>query len=880
MKNIRFILIVLACIGSNVNFAATRYWLGTTSTSWSNSANWSASLGGTAGATVPTHQDHVIFEASSNNCLIDPVTADMKSLTVKVNYDGAISSTSDKILVRNSFVLNGGTSFIFNSTPEWLFIYGNVDISNPAMFNSNGGTVWLVGTQSQTVTCAPAWNLHDFWVGAPNGNYYPSYTIAPGTRIDVQNLLLERGTRPIRFEGDIWLYGDLLNENTAAPNGGIVRDFAVYLKGNANQTIQSTSDFREGTIGRLVIDKDPSSTVTMDGKITVQRELSHISGIVDASNVEMVLYASSQSSYDSQYDIFINGNWIVKDLHLWPAAHLNKGLGMSVGSDIVVSGDVYTLSNRRWTFKQGDIRIKGDMHHFNYWGTILNHMGNGTYWFDGTGDQKFVTAGVNSAPGRGLLPNVSIVKPSGVFTIEGNLTLQGDFFYDASLGGVFDGITNDPTLALTPITSKTQKVHGNSFAIGNLTYITGANMVASNGTIDPNLIVTVKNDLTIANTGGRRFSLYGGTINVEGDVKITNNFAGSGNAGNAWIAFTGTGVQQFDGNGQGICRLPNVRVNKSSGHIEVTDAPNIDGQLELISGILKYASVPDLNEDYIYMNTLSSATGGSAVSHSEVKIKKFGSNAFTFPVGKGGVYRPIAITAPGSNATFEAEYFNTPQTFGTILQAPLLSISTCDYWILDRTSGSANVKVNLGWDAASCDIDSPSDMQIGRWNGTQWANEGNTSSTGNSTIGSVTSTNISSFSPFILASLQPLVVFTPSITYATLQKSLDGGYYETSNCKFHFKFDEEYNDQDGKLSYKFFDRNGAEINSVYAVNPTFPVSYGDNRYTLTIPGIMPGYYILEVENEKHEIRKLRIRHRTSGLGCATSGGPPGGVITP
>ncbi len=141
--------------------------------------------------------------------------------------------------------------------------------------------------------------------------------------------------------------------------------------------------------------------------------------------------------------------------------------------------------------------------------------------------------------------------------------------------------------------------------------------------------------------------------------------------------------------------------------------------------------------------------------------EKFGNTAFTFPVGDSSQLRPITITAPSAvSHAFKARYYKLnpdsvkPAKYDrSMLGTGLDHVSGCEYWILDRTAGNSAVKVTLGWNERSCGVTNLSDLRVARWNGTQWQDHGNGSTTGSNTAGTVITQNaVNSFSPFTLAS--------------------------------------------------------------------------------------------------------------------------------
>jgi hypothetical protein len=128
-------------------------------------------------------------------------------------------------------------------------------------------------------------------------------------------------------------------------------------------------------------------------------------------------------------------------------------------------------------------------------------------------------------------------------------------------------------------------------------------------------------------------------------------------------------------------------------------------------------------------------------------------------VGKDTIYNPISITA-ASSATdaFRAEYFNYTQPHGFDRDS-LTYLSGCEYWNIKRTAGSSNVKIELNWNASSCNIYVLSTLRIARWDGVNWNNTGPVTTTGTITAGTIqTGANQSLFGDFVIAKRSPAVI--------------------------------------------------------------------------------------------------------------------------
>jgi hypothetical protein len=188
-------------------------------------------------------------------------------------------------------------------------------------------------------------------------------------------------------------------------------------------------------------------------------------------------------------------------------------------------------------------------------------------------------------------------------------------------------------------------------------------------------------------------------------------------------------------------------------------------------------------------------------------VRKEGNDAFTFPIGKSGYYRPIGISAPSSTSDHFTAEFNLADSDGTYAHSSkdgsLDHLSHCEYWILNRTAGSSSVSVTMTWNGTSCGVSALSDLRVARWDGSMWKDHGNGGTTGNTSVGSIASgSSISSFSPFTLGSItteNPLPIelisfsATPSNDHVNLSwttaSEINNDYFtiESSNDAVNFK---------------------------------------------------------------------------------------------
>lgn len=294
---------------------------------------------------------------------------------------------------------------------------------------------------------------------------------------------------------------------------------------------------------------------------------------------------------------------------------------------------------------------------------------------------------------------------------------------------------------------------------GNNTFNAAAHIIANgSGTFRfGNSADTYNNQVTFTSRQGTLQPAYNAKSVLKGDL-IVESIGGAqivfGANTNGSVEFNGTGNQSITMSGTTIPVFNRFMMNKTSGTFTRNGSLIIGVSMTLTRGI-----VPSSSTEPVVFNNGATTSGASALSFIDGPVKKIGNQAFTFPVGDAGVFRSIAMSAPSATTdAFTAEFFRSshghtdPATYGT----GVVTVGSCEYWTLDRTTGSANVNVTLGWNTADCSITITdlTKLAVARWDGAQWINHGNGGTTGNTSLGTVTtSAAVTSFSPFALASI-------------------------------------------------------------------------------------------------------------------------------
>ncbi len=355
--------------------------------------------------------------------------------------------------------------------------------------------------------------------------------------------------------------------------------------------------------------------------------------------------------------------------------------------------------------------------------------------------RRITQAGTSAINLTSNVAAVSLFLESGN---EFNGTFSADFHQVNLNGSTFNGTTTINQRGTTSV----QSTGGNTFNGTTLITCTGSGEFRLAGTNPDqyNGSVTFRNT-----TAGRLMPAFASEARFAGNVTTSGSTSAvsfSPGSGNGRVVFNGTGAQSFGGTVALPPTLRNVTLNKTSGTVTLNSNVTVTTNISFSSGTLTSGG-----SQLLILNDNCTATGMSNSSYIIGPVRKIGNDAFTFPVGRGGFYRPISISAPGNTAHhFTAEYFNASSNSLYPHSSKVASInilSTSEYWILNRTNGTSNVVVSLSWGANSGGVNNPATLQVCRWDGSTWRDHGNGGINGSfvSSSGAVTS-----FSPFTLGS--------------------------------------------------------------------------------------------------------------------------------
>lgn len=175
--------------------------------------------------------------------------------------------------------------------------------------------------------------------------------------------------------------------------------------------------------------------------------------------------------------------------------------------------------------------------------------------------------------------------------------------------------------------------------------------------------------------------------------------------------------------------LQNGIIDKTSGaNVSLISPLNISGLLRFNNGNLQ-------TNPNSYLKFLHSATAEGFGIHSYVngEVRKVGNSVFTFPTGSESAFKPFSISAPADPSEIVGVKYNSTSpvslTDTSRRGLGLHSIGNCEVWEVNHVVGNSLVTVAPAW-AIPCLDDSiylanPQNVQVARWDGVVWQNEGN-----------------------------------------------------------------------------------------------------------------------------------------------------------
>jgi hypothetical protein len=270
-------------------------------------------------------------------------------------------------------------------------------------------------------------------------------------------------------------------------------------------------------------------------------------------------------------------------------------------------------------------------------------------------------------------------------------------------------------------------------------YNNGATLsIGTGGVLQVNGAFTNKSGSNLVNNGS--LNLKGNGINDQ-TMSAANN--------GTW-ALVGTSPQTLSGTAAYLVK--HLTVNNAAG-VTLSKSLKADGEVTFQSGIVAASS----NSEPLALTsngTISTTTAPSNTSHVNGYVQKEGTGAFDFPVGDGTRYQKIGINLTANGTGIVVKYNATDAASGTFATTgasatPLASYNTQEHWDISPLS-TATGTVTVYWDDYKTPVLTTINLlKVAHKSSGNWLNESGTA-TGNTSAGSVTSSSLSTWSPFTL----------------------------------------------------------------------------------------------------------------------------------
>lgn len=716
-----------------------------------------------------------------------------------VNFNG----TTDQSLNANIF-----NTILINKTSGILSLTGNITLNNDLTLNagtlnlstytadrSNPGGILTLGSATALKVGGSSNFPNNFLTNTLSSTSTVEYngTVAQSVRdIDYGNLTFTNGSALVKtLLGNITVNGDLLINSgaTVEPdvynvtlNGNMVHNgtfnpssSTLTLTGNS-KTISGSSALTLNNFtsaggsytisnsiisfaGNVFIDVAPSAvncgnaTITMDGDFINKGSVTS-SGILNFSGTRLQTISLIGALVSSSTGVVnFNGNVIpVMNSTSSPSFYT-----LNVNN----TGGAITPS-QPWTVVVAcNVAAGASMDFGSLTHTFLgNFTNNGTVTSDGK--LKFGPIG-SPFPASGTITlqasGASFTSTGEVeFGGTGSLTLAGTAPVLANVS-----ITNTNVAGITPPTDWTigQDLYigpGSEFKCGASLTHTITESIINNGTLSggTSTIIFDGASSSVEGVGTTNFNnltiATGGDLTLNQSIGINRHLVNNGSftATGRSVEFFGSATSVISGTTAPIV-FDDFIQNKSSATTNLSVPVSIIGDMTLTSGIINTSST-----NVLTIEDDATASPGTANSYVDGPIKKAGDDAFVFPVGDGTIRARIGISAPSSvSAVFQAQYLTGAYSNTSNVTAPLHHVSKLEYWVLNRTSGTDNVRVTLFWEDGNVSkINDLNNLVVARFNGTSWVNETQGGGvTGTVITGTVTSQVVSSFSPFSFGAL-------------------------------------------------------------------------------------------------------------------------------
>lgn len=771
---------------------------------------------------------------------------------------------------------------VFGTAPNRYMVVEWKNMQIPAGSNTNDGTFQLKLHESDAASGALSGAIEmtfggmkvgndrmvsyriGFGIGPESGNFY-SLNTSNGSLSETNNYNNENNTGTLtplvgnrrygRFVSSRRPEGHFGNFSLTCPSPN-----SVSVKFDENSEDEAGISVYRKKLGdtddkfKFVKSLIPDARVLSDGGIEVGQSYVYRFYLLGESqySIDYTDYTTDPIPASSAHQTVLSGDWTNPDI--W------GGVLPGDYEDVVIgcSGTVFITANvnakiTNLTIEKGSfftipdgqtLEIRGDFVNNG----VFNPVGTGKLLLTGGNDQVIENNGlgktndtkfVSDSPDNSWGDNTTGIVASKTITVD-----------DSDFIAIKEVVVDISHTYLRDLTVYLVTPDGTPFKLAENRGQRGENYTdVSFNPLGQPLPPSIQNiDLTGSYRPEESFSTYIGPLDGVWTLRVDDLMTGVGGTLNKFELILTKG-------GSNDLVLKNIDVNKSGGGITLNSGLFVEGNLTLESGVI-YSTT----ENFITFESGASSSAGNLISFISGPVSKKGSQDFVFPIGKGGKWAPLSISnmSNGSSETiFRAEYFNGPKAGdNTLEESDLKSVSGNEYWDLTPVEGTPTVDVTLHWKNNTGEYikeNTLTDLVVAHYTGGVWVTEGgnlNPASEGEvGGQGSITITDIDSFSPFTFGSTNSETILPVELVSFKGESRGDGNLLS-------WKTASERNNSHFEIEKSIDGKNYKKIGQVKGSGDSYiPVVYNFTDLHLTSP--IAYYRLKQVDfNGEHEYSKI------------------------
>jgi hypothetical protein len=779
----------------NINVAAGNFYSGTGTNNWGTSTlsfdgtentiindalscnNLTINKGATddvvscvdADADISVSNNFTITEGT-----LQPSLAELDVTGTSTISDGELIGGAANITLGGNVTMDNDAYMTVSTSTSDIIVDANLTMNGTSGVRNTGGATTFIrfrGTSSNTISCNTPANSSSARVVMGNVNF--DYSINSDWQIAFLQLSNSGGggaTLAVSDGNTLTVHGDI---NAIHPSINLTLSGSGSL--DCNGSITSGSVITMGT-GTLSIANDFTNDHTFtDGTGTVTFDGSANSVIDDPDGIEFYNLTLNKDATDD----VVSCNDADADITVANNLTITEGTFSTTAADLSVTGTT-TINDGKLIAGQGGTTAKttltGDLT-MNNDAILDDQTALTTEATDAIDIYGSLDLNGTSSITSTTLSNATINLRGGTKTVNAEVgvscaSADMEFYEDYTLNdnwtvrGLFTWSSNGVVTVADGVTITMEDLYNNT----NGTFI----LSGSAG-------LTITDDAWFCNESGTTFTVNTGTIDVAdrlqigsgangtfngntGTIQVGGNLVMEGtiNEGNSTIELDGSANQDILGAG---IKFHDLAIKNTSGDVDLTADGTISGTLTMTTGDLIIATGVTLTSD---ATDAPGFSGGSTSSHvltsgtGTISDSYASTTKVTYPMGDGTNYRPIALTPSNTNSTtWTIAYANSVHS-DTDVSGDLDHISSIEYWTCDRAGGTpADAVMELTWHSGSA-VNDYTNLAIAHYDGTTDWDEVASTPVGSNSSGTITSdADVTSFSPFTLASkntLNPLPI--------------------------------------------------------------------------------------------------------------------------